>query len=281
MEEKRDQKRKNKRRQMKRLLSLLMAIILLAAAALAVQLGSSIYETINDSGQFSKIRKQVREDGGDLGALETIEANSKSYPGRMLEALANNEELLQFVADYPEKKDTYEENITLEADGDRSIPLLMQWDPRWGYARYGDGCIGLDGCGPTCLSMVAAGLKGDASCHPKYVADFAMQNGYISDHASTSWSLMTSGAESLGLTAWEVPLSEERMAEALTNGNPIICTVRPGDFTTTGHFIVLYGYEDGRFYVNDPNSRKRSERTWSYEQLSPQIKAMWAYAAAQ
>lgn len=53
--------------------------------------------------------------------------------------------------------------------------------------------------------------------------------------------------------------------------------MRPGDFTTTGHFIVLTGAEDGRIRVNDPNSRKRSEKLWDYDRLEYQINNLWVF----
>lgn len=64
----------------------------------------------------------------------------------------------------------------------------------------------------------------------------------------------------------------------LASGHPIICSMRPGDFTTTGHFIVLNGYENGQFHVLDPNSNANSEKLWSYERLSPQINNLWAFS---
>ena len=49
----------------------------------------------------------------------------------------------------------------------------------------------------------------------------------------------------------------------------------PGDFTSTGHFIVLTGYKDGKISVNDPNSHKNSEKLWSYEDIKDQIMNLW------
>ena len=57
--------------------------------------------------------------------------------------------------------------------------------------------------------------------------------------------------------------------------NPIICSMRAGDFTTTGHYIVLVGCEDGLIRVNDPNSHANSEKLWSYEQIESQIRNLW------
>ena len=74
--------------------------------------------------------------------------------------------MTDFVLGYPEKKgqvfaDTIEELTPGE------VPLLLQYDPRWGYASYGDNCLAVTGCGPTCLSMVASALTGDASLTPR------------------------------------------------------------------------------------------------------------------
>ena len=41
-------------------------------------------------------------------------------------------------------------------------------------------------------------------------------------------------------------------------------------------YIVLTAWEDGAFAVNDPNSRIRSEKRWSYEELEGQIRNIWA-----
>ena len=68
----------------------------------------------------------------------------------------------------------------------------------------------------------------------------------------------------------------DRMKEALEHGNPIILAMGPGDFTASGHYIVLTGVVDGLFAVNDPNSPERSSRLWSYEEISGQIRNIWA-----
>ena len=98
--------------------------------------------------------------------------------------------------------------------------------------------------------------------------------------SGSSWDLMRSGAEKLGLTWREVPLNEGEMAAALGGGEVIICSMLPGDFTKTGHFIVIDGYENGAFTVKDPNSSENSIKMWSYDELMPQLAVIWAYSAA-
>ena len=216
----------------------------------------------------------------DNPEVVTVLKNSAQYPPRLLESLAKNPELLAFTLDYPEKKGTWNDNIDLSGQYEPGqIPLLMQWDEDWGYAPYGDGMIALDGCGPTCLSMVAVGLTGDTSLNPKAVAAFSEEKGYLdAKTGSTLWALMTDGAGELGLHSTELSLDKDRMIHELSQGHPIICSMRPGDFTTIGHFIVLYGYKDGKFLVRAPNSRNRSKKSWSYKTLEPQIKNLWTFS---
>ena len=52
-----------------------------------------------------------------------------------------------------------------------------------------------------------------------------------------------------------------------------------GDFTISGHFIVIYGYNQQGYRVNDPNCVARSRRIWSFEEIQGQIKSIWSYAS--
>lgn len=213
--------------------------------------------------------------------LRTVLQNPEHYPAPLLKALTRNPELLNFTLDYPKKKGTSSEWINLSGKyKPGSIPLLMQWDEDWGYAPYGNGIIGLDGCGPACLSMVLVGLTGKTDWNPEKVAQFSEQNGYLDKSSnSTRWTLMSEGAKNLGLKSSELPLSEDRMADELSAGHPIICILGPGDFTTDGHFIVLTSYSSGSFTVHDPFSKARSAKQWSFNTLKPQIRNLWAYTA--
>lgn len=222
-------------------------------------------------------RRRLEKMAEDNEKVRTILDNADQYPEDLLELLANNEETADFVLDYPQKKDL----APAESIGDMSggIPLLLQWDERWGYAIYGDNMIAINGCGPTALAMVAAGLTGDAGITPDRVARYAAEQGYYEGDAGTSWTLMTEGAAAFGVIGQEIGLSREQVFAELESGHPVICSMRPGDFTSTGHFIVLVGIEDGKIRVNEPNSRARSQVLWEYDRLESQINNLWSYTA--
>ena len=260
---KRNLARRRKRRSIKLVrMTLAGGVIIVAVFSVKKVLGDRIMLTENgivwDTGELSVI-----EQSGD--ASDTLR-----------ELLENNPETADFIKNYPDMKD----NPPAESVGDMTkgvIPHLLQWDERWGYQTYGDNMIAVNGCGPTALSMVAAGLTGDNTITPYKVAGFAAEQGYYAGESGTSWSLMTEGAQQFGIRGEELGLSREEVFSALENGQPIICSMRPGDFTTTGHFIVLVGTKDGKIRVNDPNSLKRSEKLWDYETLEYQINNLWGY----
>lgn len=226
--------------------------------------------------------------GPDTPVPEEIESYARrqgislsSYPEELIELYDKNPETLDFVLHYPENKNR---DFTIDLSEYRecdTVPLLMQWDERWGYTKYAGELFGLSGCGPTCLSMVAIYLTGDTDFTPKAMAEFAAQNGYVSYRNGTSWTLFSEGAEKLGLRATELPLDEQRIINNLQEGIPIVCVMGPGDFTTTGHYIVMTGYEDGEISVNDPNRRSNSDRLWTYDRIKDQIRNLWAIQKAE
>ncbi len=122
-------------------------------------------------------------------------------------------------------------------------------------------------------------LTGRDDLDPSAMADFSERGGYTTD-GMTAWALMTDGAAELGLVSEELPASADAVREALLAGRPVICSVGPGDFTTSGHFIVLSGLEDGQFQVRDPNRRSTSEKLWDYDTLAGQITNLWAFSVA-
>ncbi len=202
----------------------------------------------------------------------------EAYPMRLLLSLANNPEMASFAAGYPGEGAETGGFTAEEISADR--PLLLQWDTRWGYAPYGDANIGLNGCGPVCLSMAILSLMGDETATPLALAAWAEENGYYVDGCGTEWSFIPDAALYYGVEAREIPLWEDSLRQELDAGNPVICCVGEGDFTTSGHFLVLWAMEGDNVTLSDPNCRARSEAQWPYDRLAPQIEILWALELA-
>lgn len=191
-----------------------------------------------------------------------------------------NAETHPFVMDYWEKKDkTYEIDLS-EYVGTGKVAPLMQWDERWGYNAYAGSLFGRAGCGPMCLSLAAMYFTDNPEYTPPYVADYAIEQGYASNGQGTEWSLITYGAADFGLESKELPLDEQTMVREIQAGKLIICVMGPGDFTDSGHYILLTGYENGAFSVWDTNRKSNSEKTWTFAQISDQINNLWSICAA-
>jgi len=216
----------------------------------------------------------------DYPEINDILLNLGKYPIELLTLLSNNTETLSFVSDYLMHVDDEGEGGKIagkELNG--TVPLFQQWDKRWGYLKYGGNIIAVNGCGPTCMSMVYTGLTGNTDKSPAAIAEFCLENDYYTEDSGTSWSFMLDGAKKLGLDAEQIAIGAESIKEKLASGQPVICSMKPGDFTETGHFIVLRGItRDGKLLVNDPNSISRSEKKWDMDTVLKQIKAAWSYS---
>ena len=198
------------------------------------------------------------------------------YPRELIDLYDRNPETRDFVFRYPAAKDTPLPEALDPADLEGGVPLLLQWDPRWGYGRYSGDFFALTGCGPTCLSMAAVYLTGNSAMTPGWMGDWAEEQGYAVPGSGSAWALFSEGARSLGLQSEELILDEGTIRARLERGAVVVCIMGPGDFTTTGHFIVLTGWEDGGFRVNDPNSRTNSGTLWTFDTLASQIQNLWA-----
>lgn len=237
--------------------------------------------------QQKELREQARQEAGL--SVETpeehleqvrIQATVQGYPKGVIELLDKNPATVDYVEAYGEKQgQIYAEDIGDDyVEG--QIPLLIQWDERWGYAPYGTSVVAVSGCGPTCMAMVAAGLNHDPTITPAKVAAYGTENSYVDEENNTYWAFMQEAGANWGLSCYSGFLTEQQLAAELSAGHPVICSMGPGYFTQNGHFIVMTGYENGQIRINDPFSKENSARTWSYAEIQSQIKAMWVYSLA-
>lgn len=259
-----NEKRKSRRRRNRRKARIRFLASMLGTLLGAVLLVLVAYTALNLFCGFGKVNAQkLREQG---------------YPESLIALVERNPETKDFVLDYPKYKGLEEIDISKEVTKGE-IPHFLQWDERWGYETYGSDFLAVTGCGPTSLSMVVCGLTGDTKWNPYEVAKMAEDNGYYVDGSGSSWELMSSGAEKLGLTVSSVIFDAEHIRATLEAGQPIICVMGPGDFTDAGHFLVLTGVDqEGDIILQDPNSVKRTKQHWDVQKLMNQMKNLWAYS---
>ena len=144
-----------------------------------------------------------------------------------------------------------------------------------------DSIIGISGCGPACISMALYYLTGDESLTPDRIANYSMKNGYYVSGVGTAWALLEDVPALYGIHVTQQKIREYNLRDALDEGSIIICSMSAGDFTASGHFIVIYGYDEEGYLINDPNCVARSREHWSWDRLEKQIKNIWIYSSGQ
>jgi len=272
-----NKKRKKKKKFRGILCLFIICLFLLTCIFISKTMSGIIFEIINNHDNTSASSNNGLSVSDKENFIEQLRA--ENYPESLITLFEKHPETKEFVQDYPKYKDS-KRKINIKGDVTKGeIPLFLQWDQRWGYRKYGGDFIAVTGCGPTCLSMVQCGLSGNTKWNPYKVAKMAENNGFYVEGSGSSWDLMNYGASIIGLTYNKVPYEKESIIGWLNSGNPIICSMGPGDFTSTGHFIVLAGTDgDGNVIVNDPNSIENSSKTWNLDKIMPQIRNLWGYS---
>jgi hypothetical protein len=205
----------------------------------------------------------------------TVDGSIVQY--KLLKLAAVDPAARSFVREWPEKY-PQETGEKASAVNSGEIPLLHQWDKRWGYTLYCNTTFALTGCCPTSFAMVYQGLTGDNSQTPYTFGVWADEHGYMDEYNGTDTGFLWAAASAFGLNMDSVSVSSSSLISALNSGRVVICNVGPGDFTTTGHFIVITGLDSsGQLIINDPFSSVRSEKRWDADTVISQTKALWAF----
>ncbi|MDY5280008.1 C39 family peptidase [Sharpea porci] len=191
-------------------------------------------------------------------------------------------EVKAFVLGYlPQKhNDTSTPDISWEIDAYlkyHQVPYFYQYDERWGYREYGQNYMAISGCGPTAMSMVYTYLTQKTDMNPLAMADWANKEGYYKLGYGTNYNFFTQGAAKLGLKCELIQNNAKGLDEALQANRLVVMNVKEGDFTKSGHYILIVGKQDGQLVIHDPNSRLHSHQLWDENRVIAQNKQMFAY----
>ncbi|MDD3480915.1 MAG: C39 family peptidase [Patescibacteria group bacterium] len=153
------------------------------------------------------------------------------------------------------------------------VPLYKQWDPRWGSEDYGCGgtTIASSGCGITSLAMIISYIT-QTEVLPPETAKIALDNNWRVCNAGTAYAAIIEMPKMYDINN-NKEITWEEAKKYLAAGFPIIQVHGPGYFTEGGHYIVLTGIKDGKYLVNDPDGKHRTEATES--QITNSLKHSW------
>lgn len=150
------------------------------------------------------------------------------------------------------------------SDGAVEVMYYSQVDVRWANSAYGTDQIGTHGCGPTTMAMVISTLTSEI-VDPVAMSQWSYANGGFAAGQGSNHSLIPNAATAWGLPVQGVSKTDnpQLIVNALTSGQLVVAIMGPGNFTTSGHFIVLRGITShGNILVADPASQTRSNQEW-------------------
>jgi uncharacterized protein YvpB len=142
----------------------------------------------------------------------------------------------------------------------------MQKDPEWSSLPYAGGTIGGSGCGPTSMAMAVQTLTGRILT-PKEACEWATKKGFAANGNGTYYSYFLAAGREYGLevaqlngsdlrnmAAGQARVYHQKAEEAVQNGDLVIACMGKGLWTSSGHFVLWYGFDGTHVYINDPNS---------------------------
>lgn len=163
-----------------------------------------------------------------------------------------------------------------------------QYDARWGTNTYAvDGetsTIKSAGCGPTAMANVLSAIVSEY-IDPLTCASWARQHNYKVYQSGTSYSFPQAIGKEYGVNVMRLNATNTygntknevhtTALNELKKGNWLIACMGKGLWTSSGHYITVYGYENGQVYINDPASDKANRAKNSWDLFISQVKYYW------
>ncbi len=164
----------------------------------------------------------------------------------------------------------------------------LQTDPRWKYNDYSTKgektTIGASGCGPTAMSMVLA-TWADPKVTPATECAWALAHGYKALKQGTYYGYFVPAGKRYGLKVRQLntvtiygnasTIYHEQARQAIKDGHLVIACMGPGNWTSSGHYVLVYDIDGDLIRINDPASTLLRRVAGSYALFKQQVKFYW------
>ena len=212
--------------------------------------------------EAEKTKDEV-EDGVDVGTDETIIAKPIEENTVVDESLIEQDAVIEQEDISYDGTNTGKGKALLGAC--KGLTYYNQADSRWAKAPYTSSknktqTIKSSGCGPTSAAMVVSSSKG--AILPTTMAKLFVDNGYRTKSNGTAWSAWSFVADYFNFKKYATTSNIDKALNYLKKDKNkdgvsdyfIVASCNYGLFTTSGHYIVLVGYNGGTISVYDPYS---------------------------
>ena len=168
----------------------------------------------------------------------------------------------------------------------------MQTDPRWAHLPYQtvgeETTIRGSGCGPTCAAMLIETLTGQTFT-PVDACGWSLAHGYKAKNQGTYYSYFAPQFDAFGIHCIQLNYSSvygktdtpvhKEMIDLLTDGWYIIACMGPGNWTRSGHYVVVWSTEGRYVNILDPASKRIDRLCADFDTFRSQVKYYWAIDA--
>ncbi len=225
------------------------------------------------------VQNRLEKQYGELAVLARTDDRAKyiidnieEYPDSILKVYYNNTDNIDFVYNYPFHKNDYASMTYTDNElNSETVPALYMSDSRWGYETIGGRYIMTDGCGAAALAMAHLAVFHNADADPVTIARLAEENDCIGG-VFGGIRIQDIGrlAELMGFAVTEHNyeegdvLSEEELRAALDTSGTVVLAAMDGD-TFGGHALIIRGYDENGYYINDPADKKNTETVWNFD----------------
>ena len=164
----------------------------------------------------------------------------------------------------------------------------LQTDPRWDACDYSakgeQTTIGASGCGPTAMAMVLATWV-DKSVNPKTECAWALAHGFKAPHQGTYYGYFEEAGRRYGLNTYRLNYTNlygnatsayhAQARDALDRGELVIACMGKGNWTRSGHYVLVWKINGNVIYINDPASTKAHRVRGDYAVFRREVKYYW------
>lgn len=154
-----------------------------------------------------------------------------------------------------------------------TLTYYNQYDARWADFLYGNrDPLGRYGCGPTVLAMLVTSFT-EQTVLPSDMAAWAAANNYWSPGAGTAHSFIPEGAAAFGFSVQPfLDYTDSGIRAALESGYILVALMGPGQFTSSGHFIIVTDYWSGnQVSVADPANLDNTLKPWDIQLILNEV----------
>lgn len=203
--------------------------------------------------------------------------NAELYPEYWFQMLYNDA-TFELAYNYPFKKDNYQKMSFTDEELNADFPAVYMNDERWIYENYG---IKSQGCVAVAVTMANLAVRHNSEVDPVKVINYANEMGWYGfggiDQANVS-DILTY----FGLSAEEHFFDkdkEEKITEAElkaavdTEGAAVMAAVRGETFGN--HAIIIRGYDEKGFYINDPADPEKTDKVWDFSVFENELCYYW------